>query len=189
MDRFKGKLPKDDLKRFAKEVSKKLVASDFKNGRVHDPTKIDAKKEKQVKAYLKEYFGKAHAKHRERERMRAERKAQHVAAATPKDNDVNGHESGPEDMSMSDEEELDPATVESSTILKRKRDLVSESSHKILCSESPDPTPPPPPPPPPPEIEMPPTESSPKDETSKASSDVPLLSPPQTVSHEQHAAS
>ncbi|KAF2454529.1 hypothetical protein BDY21DRAFT_291302, partial [Lineolata rhizophorae] len=75
MDKFKTKLPRDDLKRFAKEVSKKLVNSDFKNGRVEDPTKISTKQEKQVKKFVKEYFEKAVAKKREHDRLRAEKEA------------------------------------------------------------------------------------------------------------------
>ena len=56
MKKFSSQLPKDDLKKFAKEVGKKLVASDFKNNRVQDPTKISEKQEKKVKSYVKEYF-------------------------------------------------------------------------------------------------------------------------------------
>ncbi|KAI4126217.1 MAG: hypothetical protein LQ347_005063, partial [Umbilicaria vellea] len=92
MDKFKSKLPKDDLKRFAKEVrlhlpqvssmptdvlflqiSKKLVNSDFKNHRVEDPTRISSRQEKQVKKYVKEFFDKAVAKRREHDKKKAER--------------------------------------------------------------------------------------------------------------------
>ena len=40
MNKYTRKLPKDDLKRLAKEISKKLVASDYKNNRISDPTVI-----------------------------------------------------------------------------------------------------------------------------------------------------
>ena len=65
ISKFKGKLPKDDLKRFGKEVSLAQIllprsppdyllcrlarnssASDFKNNRVEDPTQISSKQEK-----------------------------------------------------------------------------------------------------------------------------------------------
>jgi SRI (Set2 Rpb1 interacting) domain len=62
MDKFRNKLPKDDLKKFAKEIGKTLVASDFKHNRVEDPTKITPKQEKKVRKYVKEYFDKAVAK-------------------------------------------------------------------------------------------------------------------------------
>lgn len=95
MDKFKHKLPKEELKRYAKEVSrskqtkrhqeltltsalqlaKKLVNSDFKHNRVEDPNQISEKKQKQVKKFCKEYFDKAVVKHREYEKKRAERKA------------------------------------------------------------------------------------------------------------------
>ncbi|RDL39325.1 Histone-lysine N-methyltransferase [Venustampulla echinocandica] len=59
MQKFTKQLPKEDLKKFAKEVGKKLVASDFKNSRVEDPTKISEKQEKKVKKYVRDYFEKA----------------------------------------------------------------------------------------------------------------------------------
>ena len=62
MDKFRNKLPKEDLKKFAKEIGKKLVASDFKHNRVEDPTKITDKQEKKVKKYVKEFFDKAVAR-------------------------------------------------------------------------------------------------------------------------------
>ncbi|KAI1965929.1 histone methyltransferase set2 [Ophidiomyces ophidiicola] len=74
VDKFKHKLPKDDLKRYAKEVAKKLVNSDFKNNRVNDPTKISEKQIKQVKKFCKEYFDKAVAKHRAYDEKKAEQK-------------------------------------------------------------------------------------------------------------------
>lgn len=102
MGKFKNKLPKDDLKRFAKEVrvfkevksfmsqkliplqiSKKLVNSDYKNNRVEDPTHITSRKEKQVKQHVKEYFDKAAAKRRDHERKKAEQKEKSAGAAEP----------------------------------------------------------------------------------------------------------
>lgn len=92
MNKYKTKLPRDDLKRFAKEVSKspmgvikdgtntgsaqiskKLVNSDFKNDRVGDPRQISSRQEKQVKKYVKEYFDKAVVKKRAHDQKKAER--------------------------------------------------------------------------------------------------------------------
>ena len=174
MDKFKGKLPKDDLKRFAKEISKKLVMSDFKNNRVGDPTKIDGKKEKQVKAYVKEYFDKAAKKHKEREERRAERRAKQVTEQQtgPSQQETEiikaAGESGDDDMMMSEEEENSGHKIESSTPLtpmdivasveglKRKRaegdnadegltDMVTTPS-KVMRSDTTPPLVPPPPP-------------------------------------------
>ncbi|RMZ90657.1 hypothetical protein DV736_g2107, partial [Chaetothyriales sp. CBS 134916] len=48
MNKYKHKIPRDDLKRFAKEIAKKLVASDFKAGRVKDPTEIGEKQQRKT---------------------------------------------------------------------------------------------------------------------------------------------
>jgi histone-lysine N-methyltransferase SETD2 len=74
MHKFTTQLPKDDLKKFAKEVGKKLVASDFKNNRVEDPTKISERQEKKVKKYVREYFEKAVEKKKVLERRKREEK-------------------------------------------------------------------------------------------------------------------
>jgi len=81
MDKFKNKLPKDDLKRFAKDVAKQLVKSDFKHRRVDDPTKISEKQEKQVKKFVKEYFDKAVTKKAEHDRKKADKKAKEGGSA------------------------------------------------------------------------------------------------------------
>ncbi|GAD97928.1 SET and WW domain protein [Paecilomyces variotii No. 5] len=114
MDKFKHKLPKEDLKRYAKDVAKKLVNSDFKNNRVEDPNKISEKQQKQVKKFCKEYFDKAVVKHRQYEKKRSERKAQEgrEKGETPTDGepkaevDSAAKEGGSddEDFKMSDNE-------------------------------------------------------------------------------------
>ena len=73
MQKFTKELPRDDLKKFAKEVAKKLVASDFKNGRVDDPNKISQKQEKKVKAYVRQFFEKAVEKRKELDKRKKER--------------------------------------------------------------------------------------------------------------------
>lgn len=78
MDKFRGKLPKEDLKKFAKEIGKKLVASDFKHNRVEDPTKITDKQEKKVRKYVKEFFDKAVAKKIAHDKLKVDKK-QHLS--------------------------------------------------------------------------------------------------------------
>lgn len=74
MSKYSHKLPKDDLKKFAKEVGKKLVASDFKNKRVEDPLKISDKQEKKVKKYVRDYFDKAVEKRKMHDKKKAQKK-------------------------------------------------------------------------------------------------------------------
>lgn len=60
LDKFKHKLPKDELKRLGKDISKKLVASDYKNKRVTDPTgPLTDRQGKKIKNYVKEFLDKA----------------------------------------------------------------------------------------------------------------------------------
>lgn len=82
MNKYKTKIPRDDLKRFAKEVAKKLVESDFKGGRVNDPTKISEKHQQKVKKYCKDFFEKAAHKHNKHEKEKAAKKAKSSANGT-----------------------------------------------------------------------------------------------------------
>lgn len=181
MDRFHKKLPKDDLKKFGKEVGKKIVESDYKNNRVEDPTTISAKQEQKVKQHVRQYLEKAVEKYRARERQRQKRRAegkndtngtkaselitaQDVAAATeepPAKRDVDGDNG---DVFMTDDEQ--DHSPESSPIspsgTKRKREgekhaRPSESpsgapSAKRLREDDGSEAPSPPPPPPPPAV-------------------------------------
>lgn len=170
MDKFKNKLPKDDLKKFAKEVGKKLVASDFKHNRVEDPTRISSKQEQKVKKYVKDYFDKAVAKKLAHDKERARRKAQastngNKASKTEPVDEVE-IKAEVSDVDMSDDDDdsgnVDPsipATPDTGTpnseSLKRKRD--NDSLDALTPNETPtskrvkdeSATPPPPPPPPP----------------------------------------
>jgi hypothetical protein len=159
MQKFSSQLPKDDLKKFAKEVGKKLVASDFKNGRVEDPTKISDKQEKKVKKYVREYFEKAVEKKKAIDRKKREKaKAQGANGAREnKDSKENGHVE-PEsieaeetkedvDIEMSDNEDdkaliasfaqnspsASPTPTHPSQDLKRKREeeLLDTSSEDV----------------------------------------------------------
>ncbi|KAF4985174.1 hypothetical protein FGRMN_11271, partial [Fusarium graminum] len=60
LDKFRHKLPKEELKRFGKELAKKLVTSDYKNGRVGDPSApLGDKQSKKMKKYVKEFLDRA----------------------------------------------------------------------------------------------------------------------------------
>ncbi|EEH46592.2 uncharacterized protein PADG_02690 [Paracoccidioides brasiliensis Pb18] len=177
MDKFKHKLPKEELKRYAKEVGKKLVNSDFKNHRVDDPTKVSDKQIKQIKRYCKEYFDKAVAKHLAYEKKKAERKAREAAKATeggsrdatenpelsqnPEIKDSKKEESDvEEDIKMSDDEmdkledkKSSPMSLDENS-LKRKRDADGyldvdvDTAGASPSKRTKSSTPPPPPPPP-----------------------------------------
>jgi len=179
MNKYKHKIPRDDLKRFAKEIAKKLVASDFKAGRVKDPTKIDERQQKKVKEFCKQFFEKAAHKHKKHEEEKAARRAKKAAgrasavsaspgpSPTPEnaspDVDIKKEEVDDEDVRMSDEEGAHstptlttPATPsERNGALKRKR--LDESDHDVKDEDDPTRSPlkklsmetPPPPPPPP----------------------------------------
>lgn len=162
VDRFKHKLPKEDLKRHAKDVAKKLVNSDFKNNRVEDPTTVSEKQQKKVKQFCKEYFEKAVARHREREKNSAGREK---GPTTKMEEASNGRADGSDDegidVKMSDDEadkpdtKIAPPDVEDrSRSLKRKReeDHSNEGNNSAgenspIKQQRPS-TPPPPPPPP-----------------------------------------
>lgn len=167
MQKFHHKLPKEDLKKFAKEVGKKLVASDFKNKRVDDPTKISSKQEKKVKSYVRAYFEKAVAKKGELDRRKREKEIKREKL-------IHGevkNEKNVDSLEVKVEEDLDVLEIEAMSPLspqqerspetpsmKRKRE---EDTTKLSCDCSSDgykklkeeeveaiPTPPPPPPPP-----------------------------------------
>ncbi|KIV90513.1 hypothetical protein PV10_07810 [Exophiala mesophila] len=189
MNRYKHKIPKDDLKRFAKEIAKKLVASDYKAGRVKDPTKIDERQQKKVKEFCKQFFEKAYQKHKKHEQEKGSK------GRKPKP-DVPTSSSGPspglspaaadddaDDVKMSEDEvDIGPSEspLDQNGTLKRKRieeqdaepadssvndgdEDVTASPAKRLNVAVEGSTPPPPPPPPAPPIETPPA-STPRED-------------------------
>lgn len=167
LDKFRHRLPKEQLKKFAKEVNKKLVASDYKNNRVEDPTAISSKQEKKVKKYVKDFLDRAVEKYKEHERRKAERAARHAANGTKPSTAAGedlassetpvGHDEveAIDDLIMSDVDDVQ--SPGSSPERKRKRE--DENSPSLTPSETPsvkrlkeedvEPSPPPPPPPPP----------------------------------------
>ena len=106
MNKYKHKIPKDDLKRFAKEISKKLTTSDFKAGRVNNPSKLDEKQQKKVKEYCKQFFDRAAHKHKRQEEDRTSKKKSNgtLAVHSPALEDSPGIKAEDEDIQMSDHE-------------------------------------------------------------------------------------
>ena len=170
MQKFTKQLSKDDLKKYAKEVGKKLVASDFKHGRVEDPTKISEKQEKKVKKYVKDYFEKVVQKKSALDKRKREKEEMAASAHGTDGINVNGtsKEDPPKEDSDGEDEEVDltpnspiPELAPSPSIpttpletegldLKRKRtgeDTPDDDSNKRFKDEDVSPPPPPPPPP------------------------------------------
>ncbi|KAI0194959.1 hypothetical protein F4808DRAFT_333013 [Astrocystis sublimbata] len=173
MDKFRHKLPKEELKKFAKEISKKLVTSDYKNKRVDDPTSISEKQERKVKVHVKEFLDRAVQKYQEHEKKKMVRATRDVSKSS-QPLVLNGHDAPPQptaqgesgDATMTDDEEM--GATPSSTDNKRKRAYDSHETPDLTPSENPyskrlkenqngsdaSSPPPPPPPPPPPESEV-----------------------------------
>jgi SET domain-containing protein len=164
--KFKKKMEKDDLKRLAKDVSKKIVNTDFKNKRVvGDPSKISDKHAKSVKKYVHETFEKAIKKRAEHDKKKAEKQARGDQSNTPQGSPQAGGGSlikDDDDPVLSDDEDVGgaEATPESSSALKRMReeDILNEAADdavlkKLRTNDGISPAPPPPPPPPPAEPE------------------------------------
>ncbi|KAJ5080969.1 Histone-lysine N-methyltransferase H3 lysine-36 specific [Penicillium angulare] len=168
VDQYKNKIPKEDLKRFAKDLAGKFVVGDYKRGRVTDPTlKLTEKHIHTLRKHSKEFFDKAVKKHKEREAAKA-KKSSHVK---PDIADADTGD-GDGDVKMSDDEAEPSAGTGTATSpmdddasasfsLKRKRDGDgSVYQHQDQDQPTPDEgdstpskrqksTPPPPPPPPP----------------------------------------
>lgn len=162
MDKFRHKLPKDDLKKFAKEINKKIVSSDYKNKRVDDPTTISDKQEKKVKKYVKEYFDKAVQKYTAHERRKADRTVQGGnAASTDLDSSFDASAQDAE-VVLTDDEDAAPTPASSERKRKREEDPGSVTATpseipiiKRLKEDEGGLASPPPPPPPPPEGDAP----------------------------------
>lgn len=177
MDKFHKKLPKEDLKRFAREINKKVVASDYKHNRVNNPTTISSGQAKKIRSFVKDYFDRAVVKHRENE-QRAAQKAGSSSSGAPSPNNggsaslgLNGAGDAPVNNQQPDadgdivltdvEDEGDDTPLTSSPDRKRKRaedgDAPAPTSEPIpspkrvkegSIAEESIPSPPPPPPPP-----------------------------------------
>ncbi|KAJ5736542.1 uncharacterized protein N7483_001667 [Penicillium malachiteum] len=155
VDQYKNKIPKEDLKRFAKETAKKLVDGDYKRGRVTDPTQINEKHQRTVKTFCKSFFDKAAKKHKERLKSKAEKQHQE---ATDEHDDTKMSDDEPEPSAGTGTgTATSPMDDDVSVSLKRKRDgegdLINPDQDQATPGGSSPKrqksTPPPPPPPPP----------------------------------------
>jgi histone-lysine N-methyltransferase SETD2 len=163
--KFKHKLPKDDLKRWAKEFAKQVVNSDFKKKRVEDVHKISDKKAKEVKKHAQVFFDKAVKKKGAAEKKKVEKKALKEQDGDAAVGSPQADEGSPtlEDIeeALSDHDieengaEATPAESTDSFMVKRRRDdevTDDETAEQLLKRqrvELEDAPPPPPPPPPP----------------------------------------
>lgn len=162
MDKFRHKLPKEELKRLGKDIAKKLVASDYKNKRVEDPTAaLSEKQTLKIKKYVKDFLTRAVEKY-ESHQKKQDSKGGKPEAVDGKPATTGSTPKGPEvdiaeDVVLSDVEDNDSP---SSQERKRKRESGIADSAGATPTEGPDtkrlraedgvePSPPPPPPPPP----------------------------------------
>jgi len=170
-DKFYKRLPKEDLKKFVKEINKNLAASDYKHGRVDDPSRISERQESKVRKYTREYLEKAVKKHEQRAAERSDRKAKGQPGEEPK---ATGHFDGGSrppstgaspmpDRDMTSDVDAHPDSPGSPSDLKRKRSseddaesIVDEptpgntpSLKRLREGDTEAPSPPPPPTPPP----------------------------------------
>lgn len=166
MDKFHHRLPKEDLKKFGKDINKKLVASDYKNNRVDDPTTITEKQEKKIRRYVKDFFERAVQKFKEHQQKTAGEAAKaepgvplSSEGAMPETLAESPTTKLDEDIVMTDDEA--PGSTPASSDRKRKREDETAGSPALTPSDTPvikrvkdedgdAPSPPPPPPPPPP---------------------------------------
>lgn len=165
--KYKHKLAKEDLKRWAKELAKKMVDGDFKKGRITDPSKISDKQAKNIKKHAQEFFEKAVKKKAEADKRKAEKRAKqdagsHTPAGSPPIAAANSPmEADDLEVTFSDNEADEPeatpaeSTGSPSAVKRRIEQLVvddddEDSSSKRQRMESEDAQLPPPPPPPPP---------------------------------------
>ncbi|KIH88318.1 histone-lysine N-methyltransferase SETD2 [Sporothrix brasiliensis 5110] len=70
-DRYRNRLPREEIKRLGKDISKKIVASDYKNNRVDDPNTISPALAKKMKVHVHDYFERAVKKYEEHEKKKA----------------------------------------------------------------------------------------------------------------------
>lgn len=165
VNKFKHKMEKDDLKRLAKEASKKIVNTDFKSKRVDNPSKISEKHAKSVKKYAQQTFDRAIKKKADHEKIKVEKSAKGdesrtsvgsppaTGASPTKDEDepILSDDDGPDEPEATLAE-----TDDSSAAFKRPREedllegVTDEAALKRLRIEIESAAQPPPPPPPPP---------------------------------------
>lgn len=154
--RYSKSLPKDDIKRLSKEVTKKLVRGDFKAGRVKDPTApISAKHEKTVKNMVKEFMDRALKKKEEREKEKASRNGTlanvdimvSVETESPETPRVGSDTRPSSTMGLdSIAPEVSPANSSGGDLKRKREEDGGVASPKKIRSDSQGAPPPPPPP-------------------------------------------
>lgn len=161
-DKFRQKLPKEELKRLAKDVNKKLVASDYKNKRVRDPyAKLEDSQSRKIKSFVKTFLDKAVAKYH----AGARSSAAGPSGGTNGEKAAPGDAVGKEDGHALVTPDVDTTPEQANGVspgspgLKRKRDhdstavsLAEEGEHASKRTKEVEPMSPPPPPPPPPKV-------------------------------------
>ncbi|KAJ0162933.1 Histone-lysine N-methyltransferase, H3 lysine-36 specific [Colletotrichum tanaceti] len=184
IDKYRHKLPKDDLKRLGKDVCKKLVSSDYKGKRVQDPTTpLDQKQARKVKTYVKDFLDKAIVKFKQFEQEK-EKASPAGGADKPTDGATTRNGLSVDTADVADEvmlSDMEDAGLMGSPDRKRKRggEEAAESldptpsdepSVKRLREDDVEdgPTPPPPPPPPLGDLESTATPEEPMTEEQKA---------------------
>ncbi|KAL7918945.1 hypothetical protein ACQKWADRAFT_302733 [Trichoderma austrokoningii] len=165
LDKFRHKLPKEELKRLGKDVARKLVASDYKNNRVGDPAApLTEKQERNIKKYVKDFLDRAVSKYEAHHRKRTSETVQQKSAGKPGESPASSQEreeAAAEDSVASDMEEASPDGAAAADRKRKRQDaeVVAVASvdspldgpeMKRLKEDDPDGATPPPPPPPPP---------------------------------------
>jgi histone-lysine N-methyltransferase SETD2 len=161
IDKFKKKLPREDLKRLAKDITKKLVESDYKHKRVSNPAKMDRKYSHAAKQHTADYFNKAvkrnvEKRRREKEADKAaakkmERRTSIVASTTPPAADLKldeQDENEDEEIQVSDDEMADAGEEQNATKRKRGSETPATPPESDAATKKMKLAPPPPPPPP-----------------------------------------
>ncbi|EPE10324.1 histone h3 lysine 36 methyltransferase [Ophiostoma piceae UAMH 11346] len=82
IDRFGNRLPKPEIKKLGKEISKSIVSSDYKHNRVQDPFAITSKQEKKIKDHVRKFLEHAVEKYQKLAKDKSGRRAQHGAGTT-----------------------------------------------------------------------------------------------------------
>ncbi|KAL1894708.1 histone methyltransferase set2 [Sporothrix stenoceras] len=99
-DRYRNKLPREEIKRLGKDISKKIVASDYKNNRVDDPNAITPMLVKKMKVYVHDYFERAVKKFQEHEKKKAGKAGRDGKDAAVSSSSASGTNAGSKDVEM-----------------------------------------------------------------------------------------
>ena len=90
IDRFGNRLPKPEIKKLGKEISKSIVSSDYKHNRVQDPFVITSKQEKKIKDHVRKFLEHAVDKYQKLAKDKAGRRTQHGAGTTSSSTPAKG---------------------------------------------------------------------------------------------------